>query len=60
MELHRLGLYAWRRRPESRTAELMVLLGFTWLLSALNFADSPLVYSLAFVLGGLWAASSWS
>ena len=32
----------------------MVLLGFAWFLSALNFSDSPLVYSLAFVLGGLW------
>jgi signal transduction histidine kinase len=49
-----VGLYAWRRRPESRTGELMVLLGFAWFLSALNFADSSLVYSLAFVLGGLW------
>jgi signal transduction histidine kinase len=49
-----VGLYAWRRRPESRTGELMVLLGFAWFLSALSFADSPLVYSLAFVLGGLW------
>jgi signal transduction histidine kinase len=49
-----VGLYAWRRRPESRTGALMVLLGFAWFLSALSFADSPLVYSLAFVLGGLW------
>ncbi len=49
-----VGLYAWRRRPESRTGVLMVLLGFAWFLSALNFSDSPLVYSLAFVLGGLW------
>jgi len=49
-----VGLYAWRRRPESRTGALMVLLGFAWFLSALNFADSPLVYSFAFVVGGLW------
>ena len=26
------GLYAWRRRPESRTGVLMVLLGFAWFL----------------------------
>jgi signal transduction histidine kinase len=49
-----VGLYAWRRRPESRTGALMVLLGFAWFLSALSFADSPLVYSFAFVFGGLW------
>ena len=49
-----VGLYAWRRRPESRTGALMVLLGFAWFVSALNFADSPLVYSFGFVLGGLW------
>ena len=48
------GLYAWRRRPESRTGALMVLLGFAWFLSALSFADSALVYSFAFVVGGLW------
>jgi signal transduction histidine kinase len=48
------GLYAWRRRPESRTGMLMVLLGFAWFLSALSFADSALVYSFAFLAGGLW------
>jgi signal transduction histidine kinase len=48
------GLYAWRRRPESRTGMLMVALGFAWFLSALSFADSPLVYSFAFLAGGLW------
>jgi signal transduction histidine kinase len=49
-----VGLYAWRRRPESRTGALMVLLGFAWFLSALAFANSPLPYSVAFVIGGLW------
>jgi signal transduction histidine kinase len=49
-----VGLYAWRRRPESRAGALMVLLGFAWFLSALSFADSALVYSFAFVVGGLW------
>ena len=49
-----VGLYAWRRRPESRTGALMVLLGFAWFLSALNFANAPLAYSLALVVGGLW------
>jgi signal transduction histidine kinase len=49
-----VGVYAWRRRPESRTGALMVLLGFTWFLSALAFANSRLPYSVAFVVGGLW------
>jgi signal transduction histidine kinase len=48
------GLYAWRRRPESRTGALMVLLGFAWFAGALHFADSALVYSISVVIGGLW------
>jgi signal transduction histidine kinase len=48
------GLYAWRRRPESRTGALMVLLGFAWFLFTLNAANSPLVYTSALVIGGLW------
>jgi signal transduction histidine kinase len=48
------GVYAWRRRPESRTGELMVWFGFAWFLSALHFANSALLYSIAFVTGGLW------
>jgi signal transduction histidine kinase len=49
-----VGLYAWRRRPESRIGALMVLLGFAWFPAALNLSNSPLVYSLGYVLGGLW------
>jgi signal transduction histidine kinase len=48
------GIYAWRRRPESRTGELMVLLGFAWFLSALAFSNAPALRTLAYVLGGLW------
>jgi signal transduction histidine kinase len=48
------GLYAWRRRPESRTGELMVWFGFAWFLSALHFSDSAVLYSIAFVTSGLW------
>ena len=48
------GLYAWRRRPASRTGALMVLLGFAWFLAALHFANAPLVYSISVVIGGLW------
>ena len=48
------GLYAWRRRPESRVGALMVLLGFSWCIPALTFADPPLVYTFALVAGGVW------
>jgi signal transduction histidine kinase len=48
------GLYAWRRRPESRTGALMVLLGFAWFLYTLDAANSAIVYTLALVIGPLW------
>ena len=48
------GLYAWRQRPESRIGVLMILLGFAWFLSTLPAANSPLVYTLGLVVGGLW------
>src|SRR6476659_3892170 len=48
------GLYAWRRRPDSRTGALMVLLGFAWFVYTLDAANPPAVYTLALVLGGLW------
>jgi signal transduction histidine kinase len=48
------GLYASRRRPESRAGDLMVLLGFAWFLAGLSFANARLPYSIALVLGGLW------
>ena len=48
------GIYAWRRRPESRSGELMVALGFAWFLSALGFSNSAAVHTISFVIGGLW------
>jgi signal transduction histidine kinase len=48
------GLYAWHRRPDSRTGELMILLGFAWFLFTLSAANSPLVYTLALIVGPLW------
>ena len=33
------GLYVARRRPETRTAMLMVLFGFAWFVSVLAVAD---------------------
>jgi len=50
------GLYASRRRPESRTGVLMIALGFAWFLFTLDAANSPLVYTFALVAGGLWGA----
>src|SRR5206468_8476093 len=48
------GLYAWRRRPESRIGALMVLLGFAWFLFTLQNANSSLIYTVALVTGALW------
>jgi signal transduction histidine kinase len=48
------GLYALRRRPDSRAGLLMVLLGFAWCVAALNLANSPLLFTFALVAGGLW------
>lgn len=50
------GLYAWRRRPESRIGALMILLGFAWFLFTLQAANSRLVYTIALVAGSLWGA----
>ena len=51
------GLYAVRRRPESRTGTLMVLLGFAWFTSVLGAANSALLYSFGLVAGGLWGGA---
>ncbi len=50
------GLYAWRRRPDSRTGALMVAMGFAWLVAALETSNSPLVYTVGLVAGGLFGA----
>ena len=50
------GLYAWRRRPESRTGVLLVAMGFAWYVSALEAANAPLVFTASLVLGGLFGA----
>jgi len=48
------GLYACRRRPESRFGSLMVLVGFAWFLGPVYAADSPLVFTVGIVIGALW------
>jgi signal transduction histidine kinase len=50
------GLYAWRREPENRTGKLMVLLGFAWLTSTLDSANSAVLYTYGLTLGGLWGS----
>jgi len=48
------GVYASRRRPDSRTGGLMVLMGFAWYLPALGLLSSPPLHTLGEVLAGLW------
>jgi signal transduction histidine kinase len=48
------GLYAWRRRPDSRFGLLMTLVGFAWFLGALVASDSPALFTAGIVLGALW------
>jgi hypothetical protein len=50
------GLYAWDRRPESRTGALMVALGFAWFVFTLQASDAPGIYTLSLVFGGLWGS----
>ena len=50
------GLWAWRREPANRTGTLMVALGFAWLLSTLEAANSALVYTLAITVGSVWGS----
>ena len=50
------GLWAWRREPANRTGKLMVALGFAWLLSTLEAANSALVYTVAITVGSLWGS----
>ena len=52
------GLYAWRRRPESRFGRLMVLAGFAWFLGPAYASDDPVVFTLGIVLSGLWGPCS--
>ena len=48
------GLYAQRRRPESRAGTLMVVLGFAWFSNAIGATDVPLLYTVGLITGGLW------
>jgi signal transduction histidine kinase len=50
------GVYAWHRRPESRTGALMVLLGFAWFMQVLITASSPVLYTIGISIAGLWGS----
>ena len=48
------GLYAQRRRPESRAGVLMVVLGFAWFFNAIATSNLDLLYTIGLITGGLW------
>lgn len=48
------GLFAWWRRPESRTGFLMVAVGFSWCLGALVDIESPIPFAVGMILSNLW------
>ena len=45
------GLYAQRRRPDSRAGVLMVALGFAWFANAIAASNVPLLYTTGQVTG---------
>src|SRR5687768_9441540 len=48
------GIFAWWRRPETRTGPLMTLVGFMWFLGALGSANAAWAYTIGLALTGLW------
>ena len=48
------GLYAQRRRPDSRAGTLMVLMGFAWFGNAIGASNWALLYTVGLITGGLW------
>ena len=47
------GLYLWDRRPDNLTGPLMVALAFSWLVAGLGASDTPGLYIVGTLLGGL-------
>jgi signal transduction histidine kinase len=47
------GLFAWSRRPDSRTGPLMMGVGYAWFLSPLDYANSPWLFLIGSVFGSL-------
>ena len=50
------GLIGWSRRPQNRTGALMVAVGFSLFIGALNESDSSIPFTLGFVFGTLFIA----
>jgi PAS domain S-box-containing protein len=50
------GLIGWSRRPQNRTGALMVAVGFSLFIGALNESDSPVPFTVGFVFGTLFVA----
>jgi signal transduction histidine kinase len=50
------GQVAWARRPDNRTGLLMVLVGLSWYLGALNESNHSVPFTLGFAGSGLVAA----
>ncbi len=48
-----VGLVAWRRRPDSRTGLLMVVLGFAWLARFVVAVDTPAAFALGVLVGSV-------
>jgi signal transduction histidine kinase len=47
------GLFAWSRRPDSRTGPLMMAVGFAWFLYPLDYSDSRWLFLIGSVFGSL-------
>ena len=50
------GLVAWRARPESRIGVLLIVVGFTWAINALDNIDVPAIHTVGLIFGSVWAA----
>jgi len=53
-----IGVYAWLRRPDNRVGALMAAAGFAWFVSVLDFAESPLLFTVGELLSNLFAAAA--
>jgi PAS domain S-box-containing protein len=51
------GLLAWTLRPENGTGRLLVLVGLLWMVEAFWESNTPVIFGLAEILGGLFLAA---
>jgi signal transduction histidine kinase len=50
------GVFAWWRRPDNRTGELMAAVGFAWFLAGLSDANDELLHTVGLALDSLFPA----